>query len=92
MGDVACEDFGVGWLVDPVLNAAYAATPERFVRRPSRPPALPKQAEKLLEQWLAWARRSRLPSCVEARAHDHRPAIRHPLRGPKRAVETTTVK
>ena len=53
MGDVACEDFGVGWLVDPVLNAAYAATPERFVRRPSRPPALPKQAEKLLEQWLA---------------------------------------
>jgi hypothetical protein len=24
-----------------VLNAAYAATPERFVRRPPRPPALP---------------------------------------------------
>ncbi len=24
-----------------VLDAAYAATPERFVRRPPRPPALP---------------------------------------------------
>ena len=27
-----------------VLNAAYAATPERFVRRPPRPPALPTAA------------------------------------------------
>jgi putative transposase len=27
-----------------VLDAAYAATPERFVRRPSRPPALPTAA------------------------------------------------
>jgi putative transposase len=27
-----------------VLNAAYAATPERFVRRPQRPPALPTAA------------------------------------------------
>ena len=27
-----------------VLNAAYAARPERFVRRPPRPPALPTGA------------------------------------------------
>ncbi len=27
-----------------VLAAAYAATPERFVRRPPRPPALPTAA------------------------------------------------
>ena len=27
-----------------VLDAAYAATPERFVRRPPRPPALPTAA------------------------------------------------
>jgi putative transposase len=27
-----------------VLNAAYRATPERFVRRPPRPPALPTAA------------------------------------------------
>jgi hypothetical protein len=27
-----------------VLNAAYAATPERFVRHPPRPPALPTAA------------------------------------------------
>jgi putative transposase len=27
-----------------VLEAAYAATPERFVRRPPRPPALPTGA------------------------------------------------
>jgi putative transposase len=27
-----------------VLNAAYAATPERFVRRPPQPPALPTAA------------------------------------------------
>ena len=27
-----------------VLNAAYAATPDRFVRRPPRPPALPTGA------------------------------------------------
>jgi len=27
-----------------ILNAAYAATPERFVRRPPRPPALPTAA------------------------------------------------
>jgi putative transposase len=27
-----------------VLDAAYAATPERFVRRPPRPPALPTGA------------------------------------------------
>jgi putative transposase len=27
-----------------VLNAAYAATPERFIRRPPRPPALPTAA------------------------------------------------
>ena len=27
-----------------VLNAAYAATPERFVRRPPRPPELPTAA------------------------------------------------
>jgi putative transposase len=27
-----------------VLAAAYAATPERFVRRPPRPPALPVAA------------------------------------------------
>ncbi len=26
-----------------VLDAAYAATPERFVRRPPRPPALPTE-------------------------------------------------
>ncbi len=27
-----------------VLNTAYAATPERFIRRPPRPPALPTAA------------------------------------------------
>jgi putative transposase len=27
-----------------VLDAAYASTPERFVRRPPRPPALPAAA------------------------------------------------
>lgn len=27
-----------------VLSTAYAATPERFVRRPPRPPALPTAA------------------------------------------------
>ena len=27
-----------------VLNAAYAATPERFVHRPPQPPALPTAA------------------------------------------------
>ena len=27
-----------------VLDAAYALTPERFVRRPPRPPELPKAA------------------------------------------------
>jgi putative transposase len=27
-----------------ILDAAYAATPERFVRRPPRPPALPTAA------------------------------------------------
>ncbi len=28
----------------PILDAAYAATPERFISRPPTPPALPRAA------------------------------------------------
>jgi hypothetical protein len=43
----SCGDVIAGswWSGAPrVLDAAYAATPERFVRRPPTPPALPTAA------------------------------------------------
>jgi hypothetical protein len=46
-----------------------------------------KQAEKLLEQWLAWARRSRLPSFVKLASTITAQRGRDPLRGQKRVVE-----